>query len=173
MEWTLPFIGLFVGWLTNVLAIEMLFKPKKAMKIGRFRVPFTPGLIPLNRDKMINRASIQTTEVLLNSLDQEDIENSEQFKLFNNMLDNFWFTQMFVSKYKRMDLFKRAIIILTENSEIKTSVNKILKEQMKKYNVNELETTVRNIANDSLRGIKYVGAITGALVGLLSMLIGG
>ena len=30
MEWTLPLIGLFVGWLTNVLAIEMLFKPKKA-----------------------------------------------------------------------------------------------------------------------------------------------
>ena len=173
MEWTLPLIGLFVGWLTNVLAIEMLFKPKKAIKIGKFRIPFTPGLIPLNRDKMIDRASFQTTEVLLNSLDQNDIENSEQFKLFSNMLDNFWFTQMFVSKYKRIDLFKRAIYVLSDNSDIKTSVNKIVKDQMKKYNVNELEQTVRNIANDSLRGIKYVGAITGGLVGLLSMLIGG
>ena len=173
MEWTLPLIGLFVGWLTNVLAIEMLFKPKKAIKIGKFRIAFIPGLIPLNRDKMIDRASFQTTEVLLNSLDQNDIENSEQFKLFSNMLDNFWFTQMFVSKYKRIDLFKRAIYVLSDNSDIKTSVNKIVKDQMKKYNVNELEQTVRNIANDSLRGIKYVGAITGGLVGLLSMLIGG
>ena len=173
MEWTLPLIGLFVGWLTNVLAIEMLFKPRKALTIGKFRIPFTPGLIPLNRDKMIAKASFQTTEVLLNSLDQEDIENSEQFKLFNNMLDNFWFTQMFVSKYKRIDLFKRAICVLSDNSEIKTSVNKIVKDQMTKYNVNDLEKTVRSIANDSLRGIKYVGAITGGLVGLLSMLIGG
>ena len=40
---------------------------------------------------MIDRASFQTTEVLLNSLDQKDIEDSEQFKLFSNMLDNFWF----------------------------------------------------------------------------------
>ncbi len=173
MEWTLPLIGLFVGWLTNVLAIEMLFKPKKAIKVGKFRLPFTPGLIPLNRDKMIDKASFQTTEVLLNSLDQKDIENSEQFKLFSNMLDNFWFTQMFVSKYKRISLFKRAIHVLSDNSEIKTSVNKIVKDQMKKYNTNELEKTVRNIANDSLRGIKYVGAITGLLVGTLSMLIGG
>ena len=173
MEWALPLIGLFVGWLTNVLAIEMLFKPKRAVKIGKFRIPFTPGLIPLNRDKMIDRASFQTTEVLLNSLDQKDIEDSEQFKLFSNMLDNFWFTQMFVSKYKRIDLFKRAISVLSDNSEIKQSVNKIVKDQMRKYNVNELEQTVRNIANDSLRGIKYVGAITGGLVGLLSMLIGG
>ena len=143
MEWALPLIGLFVGWLTNVLAIEMLFKPKRAVKIGKFRIPFTPGLIPLNRDKMIDRASFQTTEVLLNSLDKKDIEDSEQFKLFS------------------------------DNSEIKQSVNKIVKDQMRKYNVNELEQTVRNIANDSLRGIKYVGAITGGLVGLLSMLIGG
>ena len=173
MEWALPLIGLFVGWLTNVLAIEMLFKPKRAVKIGKFRIPFTPGLIPLNRDKMIDRASFQTTEVLLNSLDKKDIEDSEQFKLFSNMLDNFWFTQMFVSKYKRIDLFKRAISVLSDNSEIKQSVNKIVKDQMRKYNVNELEQTVRNIANDSLRGIKYVGAITGGLVGLLSMLIGG
>ena len=52
MEWALPLIGLFVGWLTNVLAIEMLFKPKRAVKIGKFRIPFTPGLIPLNRDKI-------------------------------------------------------------------------------------------------------------------------
>ena len=173
MEWALPLIGLFVGWLTNVLAIEMLFKPKRAVKIGKFIIPITPGLIPLNRDKMIDRASFQTTEVLLNSLDKKDIEDSEQFKLFSNMLDNFWFTQMFVSKYKRIDLFKRAISVLSDNSEIKQSVNKIVKDQMRKYNVNELEQTVRNIANDSLRGIKYVGAITGGLVGLLSMLIGG
>ena len=35
MEWTLPLVGIFVGWLTNVLAIEMLFKPRKALKIGK------------------------------------------------------------------------------------------------------------------------------------------
>ena len=173
MEWTLPLVGIFVGWLTNVLAIEMLFKPRKALKIGKFRVPFTPGLIPLNKERMIDKASHHTAEVLLDSFDQDDIENSEQFKLFSNMLDNFWFTQMFVSRVKRVALFKRTILVLHENSEVKESVNQIIKNQMSKYNINELETTVRNIANDSLRGIKYVGAITGGLVGLLSMIIGG
>ena len=41
-----------IGGVTNELAIRMLFRPYKTWMIGRFRVPFTPGLIPRRRDEI-------------------------------------------------------------------------------------------------------------------------
>lgn len=36
----------FVGGITNHFAIKMLFHPREEKRIGNWRVPFTPGLIP-------------------------------------------------------------------------------------------------------------------------------
>jgi uncharacterized membrane protein YheB (UPF0754 family) len=44
-----PVVGAFIGYLTNRIAIKMLFRPLKAWKIGRLRVPMTPGVIPSKR----------------------------------------------------------------------------------------------------------------------------
>ena len=43
---TTPVIAGIIGCITNALAIKMLFRPYKAVYIGRFHVPFTPGIIP-------------------------------------------------------------------------------------------------------------------------------
>lgn len=39
-------VGAALGGITNALAIRMLFKPHQAYYIGKWKVPFTPGLIP-------------------------------------------------------------------------------------------------------------------------------
>ena len=41
-----PLIGGVIGYITNDLAIKMLFRPYKAVYIGAWRVPFTPGIVP-------------------------------------------------------------------------------------------------------------------------------
>lgn len=41
-----PVIGGVIGYFTNYIAVKMLFRPKTAIKIGSFTVPFTPGIIP-------------------------------------------------------------------------------------------------------------------------------
>ncbi|MBR5947163.1 MAG: DUF445 family protein [Clostridia bacterium] len=49
MQWTMliaPVVGGVIGYLTNYIAIKMLFHPHKAVYIGKWRVPLTPGLIP-------------------------------------------------------------------------------------------------------------------------------
>jgi uncharacterized membrane protein YheB (UPF0754 family) len=48
-------IGALIGGFTNYLAIKMLFKPYKAVYIGKWKVPFTPGLIPKRRDEMADQ----------------------------------------------------------------------------------------------------------------------
>ena len=35
-----------IGYGTNYIAIKMLFRPRKEIRIGSCRVPFTPGVIP-------------------------------------------------------------------------------------------------------------------------------
>lgn len=45
-------IGAAIGGYTNYLAIRMLFKPYHPVYIGKWRLPFTPGLIPRRRDEL-------------------------------------------------------------------------------------------------------------------------
>lgn len=49
---TAPLIGGLIGLITNSLAIKMLFRPYKELKIGGLRVPFTPGLIPKEKPRI-------------------------------------------------------------------------------------------------------------------------
>ncbi len=43
-------VAAFVGGVTNHFAIKMLFHPRNPIFIGKFHVPFTPGLIPKRRE---------------------------------------------------------------------------------------------------------------------------
>ncbi len=47
-----PIVGAVIGYGTNWLAIKMLFRPLKSIKIGNFTVPFTPGIIPKRQNKL-------------------------------------------------------------------------------------------------------------------------
>ena len=37
-----PLIGSAIGYVTNWIAVKMLFRPLKPIKIGNFVLPFTP-----------------------------------------------------------------------------------------------------------------------------------
>jgi uncharacterized membrane protein YheB (UPF0754 family) len=52
-----PLAGAIVGYFTNDVAIKMLFRPYQAKYIGKFRLPFTPGLIPSNQERLAKRIS--------------------------------------------------------------------------------------------------------------------
>lgn len=47
-----PVLGGIIGYFTNDIAIKMLFRPYRAIYIGGRRVPFTPGLIPRNQERL-------------------------------------------------------------------------------------------------------------------------
>jgi uncharacterized membrane protein YheB (UPF0754 family) len=52
-----PVVGGIIGYFTNDIAIRMLFRPYRAYYIGGRRVPFTPGLIPRNQERLAKRIS--------------------------------------------------------------------------------------------------------------------
>ncbi|MDO4338755.1 MAG: DUF445 family protein [Eubacteriales bacterium] len=47
-----PLIGAVIGYCTNYLAVKMLFYPKKEIRIGGHKLPFTPGAIPKGKPRL-------------------------------------------------------------------------------------------------------------------------
>ncbi|MFP7494854.1 DUF445 family protein [Terribacillus saccharophilus] len=52
MVLSMAIVGALIGGVTNYMAIKMLFKPHRAIYIGKWRIPFTPGLIPKRRSDL-------------------------------------------------------------------------------------------------------------------------
>ncbi|MCD8511175.1 MAG: DUF445 family protein [Bacillus sp. (in: Bacteria)] len=78
-------IGGLVGGGTNVLAIKMLFRPYEAVFIGKYRVPFTPGLIPKRKGQIADQLG-KLVEVHL--VTPEGIEEKIFHESFREELDN-------------------------------------------------------------------------------------
>lgn len=58
--------GAIIGGITNGIAIKMLFRPLNPIKIGAFTVPFTPGVIPKERERIASKIGKVISEELLN-----------------------------------------------------------------------------------------------------------
>lgn len=61
-----PILGGIIGYITNDLAIRMLFRPRKAYYIGKFHIPFTPGLIPSQQGRLAQSIGSIVSDQLLN-----------------------------------------------------------------------------------------------------------
>lgn len=86
---TAPLIGGLIGLITNSLAIKMLFRPYKELKIGRLRVPFTPGLIPKEKPRIAHAIAQVISSYIL---DQETILAALASESIQNAYDS-WYTQ--------------------------------------------------------------------------------
>lgn len=59
-----PVAGGIIGYFTNDIAIKMLFRPYRAVYFAGRQLPFTPGLIPRNQERLAKRVS----ETIMGSL---------------------------------------------------------------------------------------------------------
>ena len=66
-----PIVGAAIGYITNDIAIRMLFRPHEAKYLFGKRIPFTPGIIPKEKGRLA--ASIGTT-ISANLMNQEVLE---------------------------------------------------------------------------------------------------
>lgn len=77
-----PLVGAVIGYFTNYIAVKMLFRPLRPIKIGKWTMPFTPGIIPKRKPalaKALGKAvgtTLLTTEDLKNTLLSENVKKS-------------------------------------------------------------------------------------------------
>ena len=94
-----PVLGGIIGYFTNDVAIKMLFRPYRAIYIGGRKVPFTPGLIPANQERLAKNIS----DTIMGSLLTPD----ELQKLARRLLATervqgaiFWLLQLAIEQIK-------------------------------------------------------------------------
>ena len=72
-------IGGIIGYITNYIAIRMLFQPYEAKYIGKWHVPFTPGIIPRRKDAFAEALGQAVFEKFFNWDDLELVFLSDSF----------------------------------------------------------------------------------------------
>jgi uncharacterized membrane protein YheB (UPF0754 family) len=75
-----PLLGAFIGYLTNRVAIRMLFRPLKPWHVLGIRVPMTPGIIPSKRHELAENMGEMVGEHLLTSTDIGAALSTERFQ---------------------------------------------------------------------------------------------
>lgn len=70
-------VGALIGYCTNYIAIKMLFHPRQEARIGRWRIPFTPGVIPKNQSRIAAAAGAAVGGSLLTGEDLAAVLKSE------------------------------------------------------------------------------------------------
>ena len=129
-----PLVGAVIGYVTNWIAVKMLFKPTKAIYIGKFQLPFTPGIIPKNQARLAHGISSTIATSLLN----EDV--LKETLLSDEILDQ-------INSYVETYLNTPATEPISLNDIIQKNASTF------EYN-NTLTTVVNNITTSILTTIK-------------------
>ncbi len=131
-------IGAIIGGFTNSLAIKMLFRPYKALYIGKWKVPFTPGLIPKRRDELAVQLGKMVVEHLLTPEGIQKKMHDPVFKL--TMVE---YAQKEVIKYLEKEdtieeLIKKGLHMESPSNVTKVKAKAYIREKLD-AKVNELK----------------------------------
>ena len=94
-----PILGGLIGYYTNDIAIKMLFRPYKAVYLLGQKVPFTPGLIPSNQERLGQNIA---NAIMKSLLTPEEIQNLARKLLQPERLQSgiFWLLRLVVDQVK-------------------------------------------------------------------------
>ena len=172
-------LGGLIGYITNDIAIRMLFHPHKAKYIMGWHVPFTPGIIPKEKGRIAEAIGGVISENLMNKEVLEKCLLSEDMigKLRDAVMD-------FIDTQKRngetVREFLRHYLSEEEIAAISNSINEsITKQTYIKLSDSSLGDKVAHIVIDHLANKfsidgaqELLSGISGAIGGIKGMAAG-
>ena len=159
-----PLLGALIGYITNRVAIAMLFRPRKEKRLFGKRLPLTPGVIPRNRDHLAKSIG---SEVAREFLSEEAIRTYTAEPEFRSYMERV--IPSVVPKRIRDVLMEGPLVRLLLWLRNRAEVEKLIEERVKAFDVDEMERVVRSVASQHLRWISWFGALLGALIGCLQL----
>ncbi len=186
-------ISAAIGWITNWVAIKMLFRPHKEINFGLFKIQ---GLIPKRKAEIgsgianiIQNELISVKDVISN-IDREEFSkrlNSSIDKVLEKNLkgkvkEKFPVLQMFFSDRMAKDVSNTIKDIIMENqekifeifsnyAEENIDFEIIISDKISNFSLDKLEEIVTLLAKKELKHIEVIGAILGMLIGAVQYLI--
>ena len=186
-------IGAMIGWITNYIAIKMLFRPYKEMNFLFFKIQ---GLIPKRRSEIaISIADTVQKELIslkdiTSSLNADELEEKMgtvidkilEEKLESEITKKFPMLAMFLSDEiinKINSMIKTSILenketiinMFTSYLEEKVDFKKIIIENVEAFSLEKLEEITYSLAKKELKHIEVIGAILGGIIGIFQFAI--
>ena len=178
-----PLLGGVIGYITNDIAIRMLFRPHTAKYIFGIHIPFTPGIIPKEKGRIAEAVGGVISENLMNK------EVLEKYLLSEDMVgkvrsavDEFIATQQrnneTVSQFLGHYLAKEEIDTISQN--INQSITKQTYEKLADSSVGEkvahiaIDHVAQKLTIDGAQELlSGIGGALGGLGGMAAGLFGG
>ena len=186
-------ISAAIGWITNWVAIKMLFKPHNEINFGFFKIQ---GLIPKRRSEIGNGIANVIQNELISIKDViANIDREEFSKRLNDLIDDvleknlkakvkekFPVMQMFFSDKMAKDVSDTIKAIVMENqekifeifsnyAEENIDFSNIISDKISNFSLDKLEEIINHLAKKELKHIEVIGAILGAFIGLVQYFI--
>lgn len=90
-----PLIGAVIGYITNDIAIRMLFRPRTAKYVFGMKVPFTPGIIPKEKPRIAASIGDAISKNLMNKdVIEKTLLSEDMIAKICTAIDGFVATQM-------------------------------------------------------------------------------
>ena len=174
-----PLIGAVIGLFTNYLAIKMLFRPFKPVYIFGIRLPFTPGVIPKEHEKLAEKIGNTVGDHLLtnDSLHELFRKESVREKIYNaleNMYGQFGILSSFItSDIKKMisekviEMMDKELPAVLEELDIRETV----KTKVREFSLERLEEIILSVTRTQLAYVTYFGGVLGFIIGCFQLLV--
>lgn len=191
--YTLPVIGALIGWLTNYIAIKMLFHPRQEVRV--FFIPIQ-GVFPRRQKDLARKLGQIVSEELVSAEDvtahlkekatSQAVVDHIAMRLEEGIASRlpraFPMLAMFMSsditaKIKKflMDqigsLNEELIDKLSGELEEELDVHRIVEEKVAAFSSDKLEEILFSIMRREFKFIELVGAVLGFLIGLAQVLL--
>lgn len=186
-------IGALIGWITNYIAIKMLFRPYKPINFGLFKIQ---GLIPKRRHQ-IGESIAETVQNELISVEDivEKLENSNMDEEMEAVIDKILEERLereITAKFPMLAMFLNGSTLKKIQNSIKNAImdnkdeiigfffqalennvdfKQIIVERVDNFSMEELEKIVFALAKKELKHIEIIGAILGGVIGVIQFLI--
>lgn len=179
-------IGAGIGWVTNYIAIKLMFRPLYPVSVGGLKLQ---GLIPKRKEEIAKSIGKVVEEELLSMDDlvgklmEEDnltpVKNSMKVKVrevvedklpgilpngIKNMITSY-IENMIEEEGDRIILDFVEDISSGENSKI--NLSKIVEDKINSFELDKIEKIVVEIAQKELKHIEAIGAFLGFAIGLV------
>ncbi|MDG5814793.1 DUF445 family protein [Chitinispirillales bacterium ANBcel5] len=188
----IPVISALIGWLTNYVAVRMIFRPRREIRI--LGIKFI-GLIPKRKQDLAEKIADTIERELISHKDIRAIADSPEFHdktgaLIKTKIDDFIcqkmgsnpLISMFVPQDMTSKISEHLVIEMKRNLpeiveglfsslENKLDFRKIIKEKIEKFEIERLEKIVYDISSRELKSIEYLGGVLGFVVGIVQVTI--
>ncbi|MGD1889397.1 MAG: DUF445 domain-containing protein [Cyclobacteriaceae bacterium] len=188
---TLPIIAALTGWITNYIAIKMLFHPREKVKVLFFELQ---GIFPKRQKKLAEKLGKVVADELFSMDDvrtaiTDPANMDEVHQVIDQKLDEFLEERMmesmpmlyvFMSDEMRVKIkatlqkelqamLPELISSFADRIEREVDVEKTVYEKVVNFSTDKLEEILYSIMRKEFKFIEILGGILGFIIGLIQI----